>query len=305
MDPELLKAIREYMKVSADVQKSGATVTPENQEEFFREKTGGKYGFKDADKVITGLRGDHGNGVASFLQGFTSNFGDEVVGAMPDALGGGEAGQEQMRLRSDMFHQDHPVADAALGVGGAVASTALLPELKMGRAATTGARIARGAGVGAAYGGAAGAGSGENTDERLMKGGFGTVAGGVLGAIPGAAVATYKTLLAPLDRATARVEEAIQQMGGFHAARGEITRLRAAGKDHLGSSRGPRSPSQRRGRLLGEQFDQSALAVRRRHCGEIVGHRAAHSRRLPWSCRRRAWPDSHGGAQADSARLGG
>lgn len=233
MDPELLKTIREYVKVSASAQKSGATVTPENQEEFFREKTGGKYGFKDADKIMQGLRGDHGNGVASFLQGFTSNFGDEIVGALPEALGGGEGGKEQMRLRKDLFAQDHPVGDAAIGVGGALASTVLLPELKMAKAATTGARIARGAGIGAAYGGAAGAGEGETIDERLSKGAFGAGAGAVLGAIPGAAVATYKTLAAPLERATARIEEAIQQMGGFHAARGELARLRASGKDHL------------------------------------------------------------------------
>lgn len=233
MDPELAKAVRQMLAAQANAKKAGVVLAPADLDAFIREETGGKYSLAHAQKLVQSLVADHGNAVASGLEGFTGNFGDELVGLLPDALGGGEGGKEQMRLRTDLFHQQHPVADVALGVGGALASTPLLPELKAAEAAGTGARIARASGIGALYGGAAGAGSGEDAASRLTHGALGTAAGAVLGTALPAVVAGAKTIFEPLERANARLTEAIMQSGGFGAVRKSLSDVVAAGKGEL------------------------------------------------------------------------
>lgn len=241
-----------YFDQLAKAAQAGDRPSAEEMENYARQLTQDKYGASDMDALSKQLHGDGGNAVASFLQGATANFADELVGLLPDALGGGEAGAEQLRLRNDMMRREHRVGDfvaqAAGGVGGALA----LPFGGAARGASLAQKIRAGAKVGAVFGGLNGAGSGETLEDRAVGGAVGAVGGGLVGAAvprvaasrPVAAVSSamqrlagHAAELSPVEQgfaklsgARAQVEKAIENLGGFGAAREANAALAAGGR---------------------------------------------------------------------------
>jgi hypothetical protein len=151
-----------------------------------------------------------------YLSGASANFGDEVYGlskasGLPDWLGGFRAPVGAVRMLYGQattpdpeFMQSYEEAVAARRaqnkaaetqypgtyLAGQVGGSLVTPGATSVRAATLPARIAKGAGYGAAYGGVSGLGEGENDVDRLKQGAMGTVFGGVTGAVAPAAVET-------------------------------------------------------------------------------------------------------------------
>lgn len=141
---------------------------------------------------------DFSNAVQSgFNQGLTLGFGDEIYAgatAIPraavDAFSGrgfdlGRAYDEGLTgTRQNMSDAAalNPVGATVGEVTGAVVNP-LARGLGIGKAASTGAKIALGAGEGAALGGLYGFGSGETMDERLSGAGWGAAGGAVTGVV--------------------------------------------------------------------------------------------------------------------------
>lgn len=224
MNPDLVKAARALVAA----RKQYPDLSEQEAESIAK-----SFGQKADDVVgyIQKLRSDHGNIVASGLGGFTANFGDELVGALPSALGGGEAGKEEMRLRQELAQIDHPVgapaAELAGGLGSAVLTGGLAPELQVGgrvASAATNAAVA-----GGVYGAVAGAGAGETPSERLRKaaleGGAGAVLGGGIGAAAGR-IAEHTSIATALRRQL----DAIDQSGGFQKLKQTLAEFRGAGR---------------------------------------------------------------------------
>jgi hypothetical protein len=197
------------------------------------------------------------------LQGFTSNFGDELVGLLPEFLGGGDAGKEEMRLRGDFMRREHPVGDVASQAAGAVGAAVTLPIGGAMKGASLAQKALQGGRVGAVFGGLQGAGSGEDMESRLIGGAAGTVAGGIIGhavpyamasrpvqaitrpignavrgmLTPGAAAAEATAVVTPLEQSYAKLgavrsqlDQAIDDMGGFTKARAANDRLLNGGR---------------------------------------------------------------------------
>lgn len=214
MDPELIKAIREMMEKLPALQAGGVVVTPEQQDEFIRVRTGGKYGMDDAQRVL----GDVDNNLSlrnltrSAVQGAAFNFGDEILGAV-----GGEGAKEMMRLREDLFKRAHPYADAAAGVAGGL----VVPGLGVAGGVAKGASVARAIGAGSIIGGAVGAASGAGAGEGFKDRAERAVGGGILGAAAGSVIpavtGSAKLIASPVARAERRLQRAINQSGGTDA----------------------------------------------------------------------------------------
>lgn len=244
MDPELLAAIREYLATKRALPK-GVTVTPDDEEEFFRVKTGGKFGRADALPALSEITGKvtPGNLARSALQGVSLGFLDELVGKLPEALGGGAEARDITRLQDEEFKAAHPAGSFVGELAGG-----LLPAILSGGGSAAGSTLPRAIGRGVLTGAAAGAVSGAghaegDLQDRLPAAGMGAVGGAVLGGLIPAGIGAAKYVRSPARRGMARIQEAIQKSGGPDAAiakaqdyarlgRGDEVRLPDALGDH-------------------------------------------------------------------------
>jgi hypothetical protein len=340
LNPDLVKATRSLLAAQAAAQKAGQTISDSDLEAYMREETKGKFGYADAKKYADKLHADGGNSVASALQGFTANFGDELVGMLPSFLGGGEAGKEEMRLRGDMMRREHPVGDAALQGLGAAGSAAVMPIGKLAEGATMAARALQGGRVGAVYGGLNGAGAGEDLKSRAIGGAAGTVVGGIVGEAvphlvdgvksvaapianlfskaPAAAAADLSMLpnrapvtqiVSPLERASAGVQKAIDEMGGFAKVReanaahraagtGDIVRLANLGKPFTKAADFAANNSEAAHNAISDVVDEHSSNITQKVIDNFkgaVGDAHAPSRQADLASDTRAWADGPAG----------
>lgn len=232
MNEELLKAIRALLTVRQRVERAGATLPEPDQEAFVREETKGKFGLADVNKVLSSIDTSVGgrNLARSAIQGASFNFGDELLGLLPESMGGGEAGKQEMRLRDQLFAKEHPVVNAVAGAAGGLAVPGLGAGSLMRGSASLGAAALRGAASGAVAGGLAGAGSGEGAEDRLGRAGMGAAVGGAAGAVIPATVGAARYLYSPAARAARRFGQAVDASGGAGAVRTQNAALAAAGR---------------------------------------------------------------------------
>jgi hypothetical protein len=233
MNPELLRATRMLLRQLDVAEKTGVDFGPEKQEQFIRQATGGKFGAADAFQIAQSqdtslsLR----NLGRSAIQGAAFEYGDELLGVLPEALGGGEAAKEEMRLRQEMFRDEHPVADFAAGVGAGLVVPGGLGAAAARRAgAGLAARAATGMAAGGSAGFVAGTGSGEGMEDRLSRGRTGAVLGGALGLGLPVGAAGVRAVADPALRASRRVRGAIDASGGVEAVRGLNRAAEASGR---------------------------------------------------------------------------
>lgn len=228
-DPMFIKAVRTMLAAQARATAAGVTLAPEDLHAFIDEETKGKYGLGDARKLIGSI--DTGvtprNLARSATQGALMNWGDELLRILPQKMGGGEAGEQEMRLRGELFHQAHPKTDIAAGMAGGIAPWLLAPEAK---GLSLAASVARGARVGLLAGAANGAGAGEDAMGRVKGAGVGAVVGTAIGALTPAFIGGIKEAYNPTARALARVDHAIKQSGGVGALRGKVASMAASGR---------------------------------------------------------------------------
>jgi hypothetical protein len=201
-------------------------IAAEDAEAFVREETKGQFGLQDVQKLIASINTDIGlrNIGRSVAQGALFNFADELMGVVSPAR------KEEMRLREDLYSEEHPVANMVGQLGGGLA----LPGGEMGTALRRGApvaqAVAKGVGIGAAAGALSGAGSGEGLMERgdnaALGAGLGAIVGGAVPAVVGAGKLAFR----PAARADRRLALAIKRSGGPDALRTENARLGAAGR---------------------------------------------------------------------------
>lgn len=222
MNPDVIKAARALVKA----QQKYPDMTNDEADHLAR-----AHGVELQSVVdyVNKLRADRGNLVASGLEGFTANFGDEMVGLLPKALGGGESGKEEMRLRQELAHLDHPVAAPAAEIAGGLASavigTGLVPEVA-GSARVANALVT-GAEAGGVYGGVAGAGAGETAQERLSGGASGAFTGMIAGGALGAGGAALMELT-PAAAVLRKHLKAIEESGGMQALRTKLDEFAGA-----------------------------------------------------------------------------
>jgi hypothetical protein len=224
VNPDLVKAARALVAFRQQ--------NPDATEDEVRQITA-HYGQKaeDVSAYLKKLDADHGNLVASGLKGFTANFADELVGALPKALGGGEAGSEEMKLRQTLANQEHPVGSRAIelagGIGSAALTGGLAPELQVGGRVANAAATA--AAAGGAYGAISGAGAGETASERLHKGITEGLVGAGLGGALGAGAGALAEL-SPVAKALRLQLAAIEESGGYKALKQTLQQFRDAGR---------------------------------------------------------------------------
>jgi hypothetical protein len=213
-DPVDLKtALKRLARVRINARKAGDTLTPEDEEEFVRGITGGKYGRADIGNLP-------GNYAASFGQGVAMNWLDEAVGLVsPEA-------KENLRIRGETFREEHPVADVALGIAGGVAVPGFGAAKVAGRGAVgLGREALRAAGLGAGAGAVAGAGAAENIEDIPKEAAVGGAAGGVLGGLVGGTVGGVKHFFGRGTKAANLRERLVQEAGGEDVIRREAQRL--------------------------------------------------------------------------------
>lgn len=205
MNPELIKLAREFFAAKRRAEKDGMPVTIEEQEEFVAVKSGGKYSLGELQVVMsrtapTGVSGNVRGIMTRAIQGLTGEFGDEIVGKMPRALGGGEAAAEEMRLADDQYRAHRPVVSAATSMASGflvpgMGAAKVLPALARGGRGALAAGGVAGA-TGAVMGGITGAGAAES-GQRLEGAARGAAIGTVFGAPLGAAGARISRGSAP------------------------------------------------------------------------------------------------------------
>lgn len=225
MNPDLVKAARAIVAA----RQAHPDLTSDEVEQIAK-----SYGHTGDEVVgyIQKLRADHGNLVASGLQGFTANWGDEIAGGLSKITGGGyEAGRDEMRLRQELAAIDHPVAapatELAGGIGSAVLTGGLSPEFQGASRVANAAKTA--ATVGGGYGLVSGAGAGENLSERATKAAEQGAAGAALGGALGAG-AGYISEHGSTTAALRRQLDAIEQSGGFQRLQQSLESFRNAGR---------------------------------------------------------------------------
>lgn len=232
MDPILVQAIRQMLMAQKQAPSKGISLSPDDLEAFMRESTKGKYGYADAQKYLKGIDTSISprNLGRSFTQGALFNFGDEALGMLPKAIGGGEGAKADMRLRDDLFKDAHPIADAAAGITGGVATGLLLPG---GEAATLGRAALKGAGYGAAYGAASGLGAGEGAGDRLERGAIGAGVGGALGGAFGGGMGMWRSMRNPAAIAQGKIDGAITSSGGIDDLLNQLQKFKDAGRGDI------------------------------------------------------------------------
>jgi hypothetical protein len=183
----------------------------------------------------------------SLVQGATFNFGDEILGVLPEWLGGGDEAKATMRSRDKAFKDEHP----AIGLASEIAGGMVVPGFGAVKAFGKGAmNIKRAMGMGAALGGAAGGLSGAGSAEgdlgdRAEAAVPAAAAGAVLGgALPGAFAAT-KSALSPASRAMARLRSAIAKSGGEEAVSRRAQEFADAGRGDVATLADMSRPLQR------------------------------------------------------------
>lgn len=232
MNPDLVAAARAIVAARQQY----PDLSPDELEQIAK-----SYGQTAAtvSQYIEKLRSDHGNLVASTLQGFTGNFGDELVGLLPQALGGGKAGREEMRLRAELAKGDHPLGSTVAGAAGGIASGAMagaaMPEISLlskilPGAGTVAGAATRGALGGAAFGGISGAGEGETPADRLRRAARGTITGAAVGGVLGGAAGKAAQLVSPEAKAARRIANAVEESGGVDALKSSNAAAAAAGR---------------------------------------------------------------------------
>lgn len=216
MDPELLKAITELKAKLREI----PDATREEKDEFIRVKTGGKFGYGDAIKLMSQFDTSVNprNLGRSALQGAAMEWADELVGAV-----GGDA--DKMRANDAMFKAAHPKTDMAARFAGGAATGLMVPG---GTAATLARATARGVATGAAAGGLSAAGAAED-GERLEAAGPGAVIGGAAGGALPFLIGGVGSF-APRIRAQRRVNHAMNKSGGKPVLEKELGRHVAAGR---------------------------------------------------------------------------
>lgn len=231
MDPILAQAVRALYQQPGDT----------DAEQFIRQQTGGKYGVSDAKQYLQSIQPPSNSGILNSIgklltysptnpvaaatelanpssgardvarslgEGMTMGWGDELVGKLPAALGGGPAAEADMRNRLQAMSTAHPVLDRTLQMAGGIAPSLLLPEVG---ATTALGRIGVGALLGAGTGAAAGAGYADEGN-RVGAAEGGAAIGGLLGAAIPASVAGYRALSVPW--AARRLAGAVDRSGG-------------------------------------------------------------------------------------------
>lgn len=219
MNPELVRLVRDVIAAQKKLTAAGTPLSQREIDAYLREESKGKYTLDDAhqllSKIDTGISAR--NLGRSAAQGLTFDFGDELLGLLPQSMGGGDDAKEEMRLRQDLFRDQHPVADGVAGIAGSLPTALLFPG---GEAATVAKTVARGAAFGAGAGALAGAGRGEGgVGDRAS----GAAVGGLLGAGLGAAIPTAAGAYAasrPAAVAGRRLGHAIEESGGADQLRG-------------------------------------------------------------------------------------
>lgn len=167
----------------------------------------------------------------SAIQGATLNFGDEILGMLPEWLGGGEQAKEEMRANDKAFSKAHPFVSGAANVAGGF----VLP----GGAAAKGLKgslgvtktILKGAGIGGIAGALSGAGAsegglGERASAAVVPGALGAGLGAVIPGLPAAVRAGFS----PTARARNRVGDAVRRSGGAGALQGRLKEFVDAGR---------------------------------------------------------------------------
>lgn len=214
------------MRQLSVAERTGIDFGPYKQEAFMRENTGGKFGVSDAFQVFEAI--DTGinprNIGRSLVQGATFNFADELLGLVSPAK------KEEMRLREDLYSEEHPVANivgqmaGGFAVPGSGAARVAKGAVGVGQAALRGAAFGAGAGT------LAGAGAGETTEERVSGATTGAGAGAVLGGGLTGLLGTTRLATSPKARASRRLDETITESGGIDRLRERLTEFNRAGK---------------------------------------------------------------------------
>lgn len=221
MNPDLVKAARALVAFRKQ--------NPDASEDEVRAVTA-HFGQKaeDVAAYLQQLQKSHGENDVSvpFMQGATMNFADELAGVL-----GGESGKEEYRLRQELAEISHPAASTAAnltgGIGSAIATGGLAPEIRVGGRVASAA--ANAAAAGGAYGAVSGLGAGEGASDRLHRAGTEGAAGAALGGALGAAagrVAEHTGVATALRRQL----DAIEQSGGFQKLKQTLAEFRGAGR---------------------------------------------------------------------------
>jgi hypothetical protein len=168
----------------------------------------------------------------SLVQGASFGFGDEILGMLPEWMGGGEKARDEMRANDKAFSAAHPVLSGAANVAGGLAVPGLGAYKAIGAGAKT---VGQAAKVGGLLGGATGAATGAgNAEGDLSDRARAAVLPGLLGAGLGAAapgaIAATKAAFSGASHATARLNKALQRTGGPKAALAKARELAAAGR---------------------------------------------------------------------------
>lgn len=232
MDPELLRIARALVTAQRNARSAGVELPPDDMDAFVRKQTGGKYGLRDVQQVLAGI--DTGIGARnlgrSVAQGALFNFADELVGLLPDFIGGEDA-KEEMRLREQLFRQEHPIADTVGQVAGGIGAGLLVPAAGVARGAGLLGKIGAGAALGAGAGALAGAGAAEGgVADRLPSAASGAVSGGLLGAAVPPVATGIGRLASPTERGIRRIQHAVRQSGGPKALLEKLATVRRAGR---------------------------------------------------------------------------
>lgn len=224
MNPDLVKAARALVAFRKQ--------NPDATEDEVRQITA-HFGQKPEDvaEYIRGLHQSPNDVSVPFMQGVTANFADELSGAGHKLHIPGFPSADEYRLKQELSELTSPKASVAAnligGIGSAVATGGLAPELNVG--GRVGSAAANAAAAGGAYGAAAGAGAGETGSERLHKaiteGATGAALGGGIGAAAGR-IAEHGSFATALRRQL----DAIDQSGGFQAVKKNLADFRTAGR---------------------------------------------------------------------------
>ena len=205
--------------------------------DFTARATAARYKPEEIAAHIKKLQDEHrasgvsaSNVARSAVQGATFNFGDEILGMLPEWMGGGEKAKEAFREKDAAFRKAHPVVAGAAEIGGGF----VVPGGILGKAAGGAMNIKRAIGggiaAGAASGALAGAGAAEGgVRERANEAVPSAVAGAVMGGVIPGVMAGGKALFSPASRAMARLRGAVERSGGPQAVIGS-----AQAADELG-----------------------------------------------------------------------
>lgn len=228
MNPILLAAIQKLLAAEAKAKQQGVAFHPTAIDAFLKEETGGKFGYPDFAKLQE-INGS--NLMRSGMNASSFNLADDAI-----SLFSPEQANES-RVRTRVFSDAHPVADAGAGLIAALGTghglTKLLPFLAgLGEAKTVGQAVLRGAGTGAGYGALSSAGAADDgtITDRLSAASRGAVTGAVAGGVLAGGVAGARALYSPTVRAARRLGDAVTQSGGVPTLRAKVAELAANGR---------------------------------------------------------------------------